>query len=561
MSSHHIEQFRAAIQSAGLPAPDEIHDDGTLHRFSTNGKAADLSGWYCLHSDGVPAGVFGCWRSGLQSSWCSKSTTEMTPAERDAHRQRTEAMQAQRAAEQAQRQQEAAQSAAELWAQAEPAPAEHPYLERKGIQPHGARVFGEHLLIPLRDTAGALHSLQSIAPDGSKRFHAGGRVKGCYHSIGKPAGVLVVCEGFATGASIHECTGHAVAVAFNAGNLLEVAQALHGKYPGLQIIVAADDDWRTDGNPGLVKATEAARAVTGKMAVPIFSGERPDKATDFNDLHALEGAAVVRECLDSAINPIATGAGWQGAGAGSDPFDVPDLPTTAAGSEDEPEGAKDSLSSQLVAFVLERCELFHDESGDAFALVHTVQETYRLTSTKFKSWLMAEFYKASGKAARDQSVREAMQVLDGLAQHDGEQKPVHIRVAQVDGAIYVDLAQPGSSMAAKIEAGQWALVQDHPVRFLRPDTMRPLPMPVVGAAGMDALWQFVNVPQDARLLVLAWLLECLRPDGVFPVLELLGEAGSAKSTTQRYLRMLIDPNASNLRSPPKSTEDVLLVRA
>ncbi|WP_051603332.1 hypothetical protein [Simplicispira psychrophila] len=234
-------------------------------------------------------------------------------------------------------------------------------------------------------------------------------------------------------------------------------------------------------------------------------------------------------------------------------------PAGAANSGDDADegGHKDSLSSQLVAFVLERVELFHDDSDDSFVMVTSAQETYRLTSAKFKSWLMAEFYKASGKAARDQSVREAMQVLDGLAQHDGEQKPVHIRVAKVGAALFVDLGQPGNSLAAKIEAGRWQLVQEHEVRFLRPDTMRPLPTPTA-AGDMAALWQFVNVPDNARLLVLAWLLECLRPDGVFPVLELLGEAGSAKSTTQRILRMLVDPNASNLRSPPKSIEDVFV---
>ena len=242
-----------------------------------------------------------------------------------------------------------------------------------------------------------------------------------------------------------------------------------------------------------------------------------------------------------------------------DDADLSPLPPVqeAADSDDDQKDGRESLSSQLVAFVLDRCELFHDEGGESFAMVTSAQETHRLTGTKFKSWLMAEFYKASGKAARDQSVREATQVLDGLAQHDGEQKTVHIRLASMGGATFVDLAQPGSSMAAKIEPGHWSLVQDHPVRFLRPDTMRPLPVPTV-RGGIDELWQFVNVPEDARLLVLAWLLECLRPDGVFPVLELLGEAGSAKSTTQRYLRMLVDPNASNLRSPPKSVEDVFV---
>jgi putative DNA primase/helicase len=124
----------------------------------------------------------------------------------------------------------------------------------------------------MRDTAGILHSLQTIAPDGSKMFMSGGRVKGCYFSIGKPRGALIICEGLATGASIHECTGHAVAVAFNAGNLESVAVALRTKYPALKIIIAADDDHQTPGNPGLTKATAAVQATGACLVVPVFKG-------------------------------------------------------------------------------------------------------------------------------------------------------------------------------------------------------------------------------------------------------------------------------------------------
>lgn len=152
----------------------------------------------------------------------------------------------------------------------------------------------------MRDTAGKLHSLQTITPDSDKRFHPGGRVKGCYHSIGKPAGRLIVCEGYATGASIHEATGHAVAVAFNAGNLEAVAVALRAKYAALKIIIAADDDHLTDGNPGLSKAKAAALAVGCYLIKPDFGPHRPDKATDFNDLHQLAGADAVRDCIEAA---------------------------------------------------------------------------------------------------------------------------------------------------------------------------------------------------------------------------------------------------------------------
>lgn len=303
-----IEHFRLAIAAAGLEAPDSINANGAIHRFSTNGKRGDDSGWYMLHLDGIAAGAFGCWRTGLQSSWCAKSDNAMTPAELADHRQRIKAMQAQREAGQLANQQQASQTAAALWQEAAQAPAAHEYLTRKRIKPHGAKFDGHRLMIPMRDTAGKLHTLQTIAPDGDKRFMPGGRVKGCYHSIGKPAGLLIVCEGFATGASIHEATGHAVAVAFNAGNLQAVALALRAKYAALKIIVAADDDHLTDGNPGMTKATAAALAVGGLVAVPSFPAGRGDKATDFNDLHQLSGADAVKACIDSAIESEATHA-------------------------------------------------------------------------------------------------------------------------------------------------------------------------------------------------------------------------------------------------------------
>lgn len=296
-----IEQFSSAIAAAGLEAPDSINPDGAIHRFSTNGKPRDDSGWYMLHTDGIAAGAFGCWREGLQSTWCAKSDSTMTAAEREAHRQRVKAMQAQREAELIQRQQSAATDAARRWQGATNC-TRHAYLTAKGVQAHGVKIEGENLLIPMRDTTGTLHSLQTITPDGDKRFLSGGRVKGCYHSIGQPAGVLIVCEGYATGASIHEATGHAVAVAFNAGNLEGVAVALRTKYPAIKIIVAADDDWQTDGNPGLTKATAAAQAVGGLLAVPVFPADRPDKATDFNDLQSVAGVAAVAVAIVAAVN-------------------------------------------------------------------------------------------------------------------------------------------------------------------------------------------------------------------------------------------------------------------
>lgn len=295
-----IDQFRQAIEAAGLTPPHVFIDDGVIHRFCTNGRPRDDSGWYCLHSDGIAAGCFGDWREGFTQTWCSKSDAAMTEPERQANRERVHAMQHQREADLMLRRTRTAHDADKRWTAAKPC-TQHDYLTRKGVKPHGVKTEGDSLLIPMRDTGGTIHSLQTIAPDGAKLFMPGGRVKGCYFSIGRPDNTVTVCEGFATGASVHEATGGAVAVAFNAGNLHAVATALRSKYPNLRIIMAADDDHLTADNPGLTKARAAALAVNGYLATSEwFPHERADKDTDFNDLHLLAGLEAVKACIDRA---------------------------------------------------------------------------------------------------------------------------------------------------------------------------------------------------------------------------------------------------------------------
>jgi putative DNA primase/helicase len=239
-------------------------------------------------------GVAHCFRCGYVET--RHNERELTPAERKAYVRRMDALRRQHDAEQRQRQAEAAAASAIRWAAAVSA-VEHAYLTAKGVHAHGIRLEAGHtLLVPMRDIEGRLHSLQAISPDGAKRFMPGGRVKGCYHAIGKPSGRLVICEGYATGATIHEDTGQAVAVAFNSGNLLPVAKALRSKFPCITLVLAADDDWKTEGNPGLTAATEAARAIGGLLAVPDFTGlPRADKDTDFNDLHRLGAVREVQQ--------------------------------------------------------------------------------------------------------------------------------------------------------------------------------------------------------------------------------------------------------------------------
>ena len=303
MSSTHIEQFRVAIEASGMVPPDHIEPDGRLKRFSPAGKRGDLAGWCVLFDDGVAAGVFGNWKTGLHSTWCSKSSDVMTEAERHALRQHLRTAKLQRDAELAQRHQEASYTAMQRWQAAAPA-VQHPYLLAKGVRAHGLRIDGSQLLVPVRN-GGVLTSLQTIYPDGAKRFLSGGRTRGCYHSIGVLAQVLVLAEGYATAATVFEATGLPVAVCFNSGNLLAVARTLRSKHPELALLVAADDDHRTEGNPGITAATDAALSVGGLVVKPQFPAHRPPKATDFNDLAALAGLSAVRACFAESMEGIA----------------------------------------------------------------------------------------------------------------------------------------------------------------------------------------------------------------------------------------------------------------
>jgi len=227
------------------------------------------------------------------------STTSSAHAER-----RREADQQQRA-----QHEQAASEAAEQWANASPEGAS-PYLLRKGVDSHGVRFTPDGwLLVPLRDEGGKLWNVQRIAPKATpgkpdKLFLKGGRKSGLWHWCGSPAdaSVLAICEGYATGASVHEATSLPVAVAFDAGNLPHVARAVRKLYPNATIVLCADDDRptmaKTGRNPGKEKAAAAARAARGIVALP---GELPAGAKDFNDLHQAAGAAVVRERIDAAL--------------------------------------------------------------------------------------------------------------------------------------------------------------------------------------------------------------------------------------------------------------------
>lgn len=268
------DEFTAALCAAGLePVKSLALADGVLERYRSAGDKPGARNAWCVYFDGDhPAGAFGSWRTGASLTWQLDAPQTLTPEQRAEQRRRLRAIKAAREAELQRVQAEVRAKAQRLWAVARPAPHSHPYAQRKRIRPFGVRLLGDHLVVPVRDVHGVLHSLQFIDADGAKRFLTGGRVAGCYFAIGRPARELLLAEGLATGCTLFEATGSAVAVCFHAGNLEPVARALRGKFPRLRLVVCADDDRATPGNPGLTQARAAAKAVRGFLAVPSFDG-------------------------------------------------------------------------------------------------------------------------------------------------------------------------------------------------------------------------------------------------------------------------------------------------
>lgn len=300
--------LKSELGGAGLDLFDAWSQGG-----ETYDAKATHSTWRSVKAGGA-VGIGTLFHLAKQHGW--KPDAVQTPAQPPSPEQlkaQAEARRAATAREQAERdkrQREAAAEAGRMWNEATE-PGESPYLVRKGVQPYGVR-FGAAgvVLVPMRDSAGELWNLQTIKPerpsDGGpdKLFLKGGRKTALMHWCGTPdaAPVLLVAEGYATAASLHEATGRPVCVAFDAGNLVPVVRALRGRFPGACIVVCGDDDRateaRTGRNPGREKATEAAKLARG---VPVFPALADGAGSDFNDMHGSAGLDAVRDAIEAAI--------------------------------------------------------------------------------------------------------------------------------------------------------------------------------------------------------------------------------------------------------------------
>lgn len=271
------ERFMALAAEVGLDLRD-IHFGVTqdiVRVHTTDDKPGKRSGWYVIHEEqGLLYGALGNWRGDGYVRFTGRDERNV---DADLMR-RIELKQEARRREAAEIKRRNAAEAAEVLRFLPAATAEHPYLARKQIKPHGVQTMGANLLIPIYDLTGEVISTQEISPDGDKTFRAGCSSRGVF-VLGSPTPNVVLCEGFATGASIHEATGLRVYVTFNAGNLAAMAgeiAAREGEMGGARLVIAADHD---ASGVGYRKAEEAAAAAGG---APIIMPA--EVGTDWNDI-------------------------------------------------------------------------------------------------------------------------------------------------------------------------------------------------------------------------------------------------------------------------------------
>lgn len=253
---------------------EHLETDGLLHRVAVDGKRPNnRSGAYCLRELNLRSGrlaVVGFaqnWVTGQLESFTVQQDDTVDQAEWEQVKKQQAALRQQAQKEAKQRADEAATRAQSIWDKL-PDSGKAPYLFKKGVRSFGLRFSRGSVVVPVTDINNKLKGLQFIDAEGGKKFLTGTAKKGCFHLIAAPVDRVGIAEGYATAASIYQITGIPVAAAFDAGNLLPVAQAFRQRYPDMEIVIFGDDDRETEGNPGRTKAEAAAQAVGGRVVFP-----------------------------------------------------------------------------------------------------------------------------------------------------------------------------------------------------------------------------------------------------------------------------------------------------
>jgi hypothetical protein len=222
-------------------------------------------------------------------------------------------------------------------------------------------------------------------------------------------------------------------------------------------------------------------------------------------------------------------------------------------------GGRGPTQADILIDLAQTAELFHAPDGTGFAdfTINGHRETWPIRAKGFRRWLARRFFEATGGAPSSEALQSARNVIEAKAHFDAPERVVHVRVGELDGRLYLDLGND-TWRAVEIDATGWRVIDNPPVRFRRSAGIQALPAPVTGGS-IERLRSFLNVRSDADfVLVIAWMLACLRNRGPYPVMVLSGEQGSAKSTFSEILRALLDPNTAPLRALPREDRDLFI---
>ena len=298
-----METIQEKMLEFNITPPTEIISDGKIHRFKNDGDD-NKNSWYVAHDNGkFQSGAFGCWKLDVSEKFCSIEPTHLTTKQKQRYAKQLAEQKHIAELEKIKQQGYVQEQVNERFnCSITKGINAHPYLQNKDVKSYGLRTDNSLLLVPMFNIDGEIASIQTISITGAKFYTKGGRVKGCFFPIGTPEDTLILCEGYATGASIHEATSEPVAVCFNSGNIKEVAKELSAKHPNTKIIIAGDDDHKREQNIGRIKAIEAAKHIGATTVFPKFDTSYNEGCTDFNDLHRLCGLKEVKKQINKAIH-------------------------------------------------------------------------------------------------------------------------------------------------------------------------------------------------------------------------------------------------------------------
>ncbi len=587
-----IASFTLHAADLGYRLNEPLLADGKIHRVSWSPQSRDKSGWYVAWDHGDWGAVtWGDWRDDWKEDWTSKNFRAMSSTERAIMKAHSESQKLQEAESRAKALKDTSFLAEQVWKNGCITLRDHPYLTKKQIPGTGMRFAERHgkpeLLVPLRNEDGSLCNVQRILVDGTKRFMRSAPIVGLHWRTGELptttefTGDLIVAEGVATAATVHQISGATVFAAMNAGNLPAITTWLRRAYPTARILIAADDDrWDRDGtarpeekNIGRKKATEAAANTRALILLPTWT-DLQSRGTDWNDLYCEEGEAIATTKwndaltiagLDRQISSLSESeyaqrrasltAAYAKAGAGH--LGIRQLnqrrkERRGVSTEENSQESGERPPHMVMAGICEGITLWKDKNGIPYAsLTHNgVNLNTRIVGKFFTAWLRVQWDEVESMVLPPTKMLLESVVAQNAARAllNAPTCDCHFRFGfdSDTNTHWWDLGREDWKMV-KITADGWEITTDCPIKFAHSESKSDLPLPAKNPEmnGMDPFWEIINVAKEDRCLIAGFMLGSMLSTAPCFGLGLYGGQGTAKSGISANIRGILDPRPAD----------------